>query len=137
MDIFSIFQQDDSQVFQEHGVEEIFDDNYTNLGRVITGVENYLLLDQIYTKKYPEKYQEVRNSIKKTYLLKVMIFLENIDIDQENLVEDFLQEFTLSRITSSLTFLLLYFQDLEYYEKCSVIKKILDKFIREKLYDWY
>lgn len=133
MDIFSIFQQDDSQVFQEHEIQELFNDNYTNLGRVITSVENYLLLDQIYLKKYPQKYEQVRHSIKNSYLLKVLLFLENVNIDQENLIQDFLQEFTLPRITASLTYLLHYFEDIEYYEKCIIIKKILDNFIGEKL----
>jgi hypothetical protein len=136
MDIFSIFQQDDSQVFQEYRMHKLLDDSYTNLGRVITSVENYLLLDQIYSKKYPQKYQEVRDSIKQSYFLKVTTLLESINIEQEGFISDFLTVFAFPRISNSLTYLLEHFQGIEYYEKCATIKKILDKFI-EKKFDPY
>lgn len=132
-DIFSIFQVQDQEVYQDQGVSP-FDDDYTNLGTVITGVENYLILDQMYCFKYPEKYGEVRHSIRKTYLDKLFTFLTKVSLDNSQMVEDFLHEFTISRIAKSLTFLLTFYEKVENYENCIIIKKFLDKFLREKLH---
>jgi len=132
-DIFSIFQVQDQEIYQDQGLD-IFNDDYTNLGTVVTGVENYLILDQMYCFKYPEKYQRVRQSIRKTYLDKLFTFLTKVSIDNSQMVEDFLHEFTINRITKSLTFLLTFYESTEDYENCIIIKKFLDKFLREKLH---
>ena len=86
--LFSIFEKGDEEIYKENNIEELLDNPYVLIGMVVTGVENFYMIDQMYMVKHEED-----------YLNELLIFFENI----------------------------------EHYEKCGKIKQYTDLLIGRKL----
>ena len=65
--LFSIFEQGDEEIYKEHNVLGVLDNPYVLIGMVVTGVENFALIDGMYLLRYEEKYAKVRDGIKYKY----------------------------------------------------------------------
>jgi hypothetical protein len=48
--LFAIFEQGDEKIYKEHGQEEVLKNPYVLLGMVTRGVENYGLMDIMYSR---------------------------------------------------------------------------------------
>ena len=134
--LFSIFEQGDEQIYKEHGVSDTLDNPFVLMGMVVRGVENYLLMNTIYNRRYPEEYKKVSRVIKFKYLNKLFGYLLRIekikDVDRYSVGTSF----NFDDAIGSLGFLLKYYEKIEHYEKCAVIKKYMDKleYTEQKLY---
>lgn len=133
--LFSVFSQGDEEVYKEHNVEELLDNSFVLFGMVVKGVENYFIIDQLYSNRYGEQYERIRESVKLKYLLGLVRYLErieNIPLDTLHILKG---EFGLQAIKYALEGMLNFFERIEYYEQCILLKKYFDIFLEKKLVD--
>jgi hypothetical protein len=130
--LFSIFEQGDEQVYAEYGQEEILKNPYVLMGMVLRGLENWMLIDEMYMKRYPIDYKPVRNKVRWEYNNKLYGYLTRIDIDNPDSVYAIGESFNKVGVSNGLNHLRRYYERYEEYERCSVIKKYLDKLLVSK-----
>ena len=131
--LFSIFEQGDEEIYKENNVQDLLDNPYVLIGMVVTGVENFYLIDKMYSLRHPEEYKRVRESIRLKYFRKLFGYLDRISPVEMDVVYRIGSDFELDRSLDALNDLLYYFQNIEQYEKCAVIKKYTDLLINKKL----
>jgi len=124
--LFSIFEQGDEEIYREYGMEGQLDNPFVLLGMVIRGLENYQLMDMMYMKRYPQHYKEVRNITKYKYYNKLYRYLNRIDSKEFSSVYKIGESFDLVKVMSSLEDMLRFYEGIEQYEKCAVIKRYQD-----------
>jgi len=131
--LFSIFEQGDEEIYKEHNVLGVLDNPYVLIGMVVTGVENFTLIDGMYLLKYEEKYTRVRDGIKYKYYVKLFGYLQRLENSNIEEVYTIGEDYELSRSIDALLDLQIYFQELENYEKCKVISRFSDLLIGKQL----
>lgn len=124
--LFEIFQQGDETVFEEHGMKEVLDSPYVLMGMVVRGVENFHLMDVMYSRQYPKEYKRNRNVIAKKYFSKLFNHLKRIKAKPVDVLTDMEVGFDSTQIVVTLDFLRDYFEKIEHYEKCALIKTYID-----------
>jgi hypothetical protein len=124
--LFSIFEQGDEQVYKEHGMEQALSNPFVLMGMVLKGLENYYMMDLMYTKQYPKEYGNVKEITKYKYYTRLYGYLIRIDTDNFDDIYQIGTSFNVKDTTSGLSLLLYYFEGLEEYEKCAVVKKYID-----------
>jgi len=124
--LFSIFDQGDEAIYQEHNVQDVLKNPFVLMGMVVNGVHNYRLMDIMYTRHYGNKYKSVQKEVKYKYFNKLYNYLLRID------QKDFLPEYKIGESFNGLDALtclnevLFYFEFIEEYEKCARIKMFID-----------
>lgn len=131
--LFSIFDQADDQVYKEHGLEDLLQNPYVVMGTVVTGVENFYLIDKIYCLRFKEEYERVRSGIKLKYFSRLYNYLTEINLEQSNDLYTVGTGFDIDRSLPALKDLLYFFETIEHYEKCALIKKFIDLLYSKKL----
>jgi len=131
--LFDIFEKGDEEIFKEHGVEDLLDNTYILFGMVVRGVENFYIIDQIYTTKYSQHYTQIKDSIKLKYFLGLMNYLERIKDLPTDLVPFMEDEFDKQSIHYAFNELMDLFIEVEYYEKCAILKKYFELFSIKQL----
>ena len=131
--LFSIFEQGDEEIYKEHNVLGVLDNPYVLIGMVVTGVENFALIDGMYLLRYEEKYAKVRESIKYKYYVKLFGYLQRLEGSEIEEIYTVGEDYELSRSIDALLDLQIYFQELENYEKCKVISRFSDLLIGKQL----
>ena len=131
--LFDIFEKGDEQVYKENNVEDVLKNPYVLIGMAVTGVENFYFMDKMYSTKYPEDYKRVREDIKFKYYSKLYGYLSRVKPVELDIVYRIGSDFEIDRSLKAINELLFYFQDLEYYERCSTIKQFSDLLIDRKL----
>jgi hypothetical protein len=124
--LFSIFEQGDEQIYQEYGMEDKLNNQYVLIGMVVKGLENYLIMDIMYTRHYGQDYKRIKSTIKYKYYNKLLGYLKRIDSSNFNEVYKIGESFDRQTVVASLDTLRVYFELLEEYEKCSIIKRYQD-----------
>lgn len=124
--LFSIFEAGDEEVYKENNVESLLDNPYVLMGMVVKGIDNWYLMDIMYKRSYPQEYARVRNSIKLKYYIKLFGYLQRLDVNKFETVYTIGESFNVGEVEDRLGDMLLFFQDLEMYERCAVVKKYLD-----------
>ena len=127
--LFSIFEQGDEEIFKEHGIEEHLQNPFVLMGMVLRGIDNFHMMDLMYMKQYPTHYKKVRNLTKYKYFNKLYSYLQRINSDSFEDIYKIGESFDKVQTKSGLDFLREYFERLEEYEKCAVIKKYIDLLI--------
>lgn len=130
--LFSIFEKGDEEVYKEHGVENVLNNPYVLIGMVVRGLENYSLMDMMYMRSYPEQYKEVRNAVKLKYFNGLYSYLTRIDTTKFEGIYAIGETYDSQDVLFGLDTLLYFFEELEMYEKCAVIKKYMD-LVRESM----
>ena len=131
--LFSIFEQGDEEIYKEHNVLGVLDNPYVLIGMVVTGVENFALIDGMYLLKYKEKYAKVREGIRHKYYIKLFGYLQRLEDSNIEEIYTIGEDYELTRSIDALLELQIYFQKLEYYEKCKVISRFSDLLIGKQL----
>ena len=129
--LFDIFSQGDEAIYKEHGAQDVLDNSFILFGMVIRGVENYYIIDRIYTYKMGKDYDSVRDSIKMKYFNGLVYYLERIDVLQSDTVIELIDEFDYQPIKYALEELLQFYEEKEMYEKCAIIFKFFDIFFKK------
>lgn len=124
--LFSIFDQGDEAVYRENGVEDVLNNPYVLIGMVIRGLENYQIMDKMYTRSYPKEYQEVRDSVKLKYYNNLYQYLLRIDSTSFESVYAIGEAYDIRQVVLGLDTMLYFFEQLEMYEKCFTIKAYID-----------
>ncbi len=125
--LFSLFEQGDEEVYKEHGVEDTLKNPYVILNMVSRGIDNYNIMDMLYTKNHGKAYMKVRQEIQYKYYNRIFHYLDRLELT--NVKErnwGIGDDYELPSIVSSLDHLRIYFENLEKYEKCAIIKKAID-----------
>jgi len=131
--LFSIFEQGDEQVYGEHNMSDTLQNPYVLMGMVLRGVENYLLMDMMYMRQQPHHYQKVRKITKYKYFNKLFSYLTNIDKFDDEIIYKVGESFDSYEVYDALEKLLRFFEEIEQYEKCAIIKKYQDLLKKEVL----
>lgn len=121
--LFSIFEQGDEQIYKEHQLDDVLQNPFVLMGMVLRGIENYNLMDVIYKRQYPKEYIKVREVTKLKYFNKLFSYLQRIDLNNREQIYTIGESFDRESILSGLDVLRVYYERLEHYEKCAVIKK--------------
>lgn len=124
--LFSIFEQGDEEVYKENGVQDTLNNPYVLMGMVLKGLENFGIMDMMYSKRYPEQYKQVKENIKYKYFNKLFNYLTRINLDKLEDVYKIGESFDSERVFISLESLKYYYEDIEQYEKCATIKNFQD-----------
>ena len=124
--LFSIFEQGDEQIYKEHDLEGILDNPYVLIGMTVTGVENFHIIDSMYTIRYGEKYLRVRESIQLKYYSKLFKYLHRIQLPIQHTTYTVGEDYNTLSVIDSLTELQVFFLHLEDYHKVDVIGKFTD-----------
>ena len=124
--LFSIFEQGDEEVYKEHGIEDVLNNPYVLIGMVIRGLENYSIMDRMYMRSYPAQYKEVRDVVKLKYYNGLYSYLTRIDTTKFEGVYAIGETYDSQDVLFGLDTLLYYYEDLEMYEKCAVVKDYMD-----------
>ena len=130
-ELFSIFSQGDQTVYQENSLEEVLDNSFVLFGMVVKGVENYFIIDKIYSTRYGKDYDSPSNSIKLKYFNGLIGYLKRINLSQSDTVLELVDEFGPQAIKYALEELLEFYEEREYYEKCAIIFKFYDLFFKK------
>jgi hypothetical protein len=125
--LFSLFEQGDEEVYKEHGVESALKNPYVILNMVSRAVENYSIMDMLYTKNHGKAYKNVRLEVQYKYFNKIYLYLERLDVSNVKIRNYGIGEsYDLENIVVGLDVLRQYFEDLEKYEKCAIIKNAIN-----------
>jgi len=124
--LFSIFEQGDEMVYKEHGVEDALENPYVLMGMVLRGMENYHIMDVMYTKQYPKQYKKVRKMVQYKYFNKLYLYLTRIEKVTLESVYRIGESFEKGSVFLSLDDLRIFFEEIEEYEKCFIVKKFQD-----------
>jgi hypothetical protein len=131
--LFSIFEKGDEEVYRENNVEDLLDNPYVLIGMVVTGVENFYMIDKMYTLKHEEEYGRVRDKIKLKYFTKLCGYLDRVTPLEMEVAYSIGADYELDRALDAMNELLFFFEDIEMYEKCVKIKEYTDLLISKKL----
>lgn len=131
--LFTIFEQGDQEVFENHGISEVLDNSFVQFGMVVKGVENFYIIDQLYKNRYGKDYERVRESIKLKYLLGLMRYLVRVREIQSDTLHILIDEFGLQSINYALQEMLDFFLEIEYFEQCAILKKYQDIFFEDNM----
>ena len=131
--LFSIFEQGDEEIYREHNVEELLDNPYVLIGMVVSGVENFYLIDKMYTLKHEEEYGRVRDKVKLKYYTKLYRYLDRIAPLEMDIIYKIGSDFEVNRSIDAISDLMFFFEDIEHYEKCAKIKLYSDLLVNKKL----
>ena len=123
--LFSIFEKGDEEVYEEHGVTDVLDNPFVLMGMVLRGLENYKLMDILYQRNYPDEYKLKEPYIKFKYYNRMYGYLTRIEWNSFEDIYKIGQSFDALATYASLEDLMYYFEKIEHYEKCAVIKKFL------------
>ena len=129
--LFNIFEQGDEQIYQEHGMEDQLTNPFVLMGMVLRGIDNYRMMDMMYLKQYPGPYKKVRGITKYKYYNKLYSYLTRIDSLNFNKVYRIGESFEIGEVYSCLDLLRVYYEEIEQYEKCAVIKKYIELLVEK------
>lgn len=124
--IFEVFNQGDEQVYEQAGMKFLMEDDTVLLNTVVRGIESFWKLDDIYTNKYPDQYETVRERVKVKYFNKMYKYLTRINLKKLEPFFDTVGDLGYGTVENSLQEYMEHFIELEQYEKCAKIKKVLD-----------
>lgn len=124
--LFSIFDVGDEEVYKENNVEELLDNPFVLLGMVVRGVDNWHLMDILYTRKQGEEYTNVREKVQLQYFTKLCKYLTRLDFNKFETVYTIGDSFDRDEVEKALNIVLDVFIAHEHYEKCIIVKKFLD-----------
>ena len=126
--LFDLFAYDDCQVLNDNGIDNQSQDILTTFGGVIKGVENYYILDYLYTNRYGKTYVCVREKLQVKYFTNLVQSLKDIGNIPSDTVQAIIDEFGIPAIDYALNELVNCFIQIEQYDKCAIVHKFILKF---------
>lgn len=127
--LFSIFEQGDESIYKEHGMEDTLKNPFVLMGMVLRGMENYHIMDVMYKKQYPKQYAKVRKNVQYKYFNKLYSYLARVEKVTAESVYKIGESFDKGSMFLGLDNLRLFFESIEEYEKCHLIKCFQDLII--------
>ena len=131
--LFSIFEQGDEEIYKEHNAEDVLNNPYVLIGMVVTGVDNFHLLDKMYLLKHQEDYSRVRENVKLKYYNRLFRYLKRIEVKSVMDVYDIGLDYDIDASLECLNDMLYFYERLEMYEKCAIVMQFTDLLYGKKL----
>ncbi len=131
--LFSIFEQGDEEIYKEHNAEDVLNNPYVLIGMVVTGVDNFHLLDKMYLLKHQEDYSRVRENVKLKYYNRLFRYLKRIEVKSVMDVYDIGLDYDIDASLECLNDMLYFYERLEVYEKCAIVMQFTDLLYGKKL----
>lgn len=125
--IRDLFTKKDEQFYKEHNLLEELQDPFVLFNVVVRGVSQYNLLDEVYTNKFPEQYGVIRDGIRTRQFDYLFDLLQKVSLEERDIFSRTKEDLGKDVVEESLSQLMQHFIELEAYEKCSVLKKYLEK----------
>ena len=129
--LFSIFEAGDEQVYKENGIQDMLKNPFVLMGMVLQGLQSYHLMDIMYRRNFPEEYKRVAEGIKYKYYSRLYGYLNRIDSDKFETVYNIGQSFDKEDVFVGLEELRTYFENIEEYEKCAIIRNYTELLIEK------
>src|SRR6056300_696032 len=123
--LFSLFEKGDEEIYKEHQQEDVLQNPFVLMGMVVRGLENFYVMDGMYSRSYGKRYTDNKPSIRYEYFNKMLGYLKRIDLDNIDTLYTVGESFQKGEVDLSLNHLLKYFKKIEEYEKCAVILKYI------------
>jgi len=76
--IFEVFNQGDEIIYRNAGLEHVMDEDVILLNTAVRGIENYWKLDEIFSNKQGERYEDIRMQVKIKYFNKMYGYLKKV-----------------------------------------------------------
>ena len=130
--IFEVFNQGDEIIYRNAGLEHVMDEDVILLNTAIRGIENYWKLDEIFSNKQGERYEDIRMQVKVKYFNKMYGYLKKVGMRKLEPFFDTVGDLGYGTVENSLKEYLDHFIEVEEYEKCVIIHKLLN--VVRKLY---
>lgn len=127
--LFSIFEAGDEQVYKENGIDDMLKNPFVLMGMVLQGLQSYHLMDIMYKRNFPTEYKRVAEGIKYKYYSRLYGYLNRIESDKFETIYTIGDTFDKEDVFIGLEELRTYFEGIEEYEKCIVIKKYTELLI--------
>lgn len=118
---FSIESKTDEQGFNSESEKNEF-----LFRKAILGAETYEFMDIMYLKTYKERYREISSNVKYKHFNKLFLLLTKVDLADKETLKKATHILDEKVVLENLDKMMYYFQDLEEYEKCALIKKFSD-----------
>ena len=131
--LFDIFTLSDEEVYEEHSQQEQLKNPFVLMGMVLRGLENWIMLDQMYCQKYPKQYSSVRNKIRNKYNDRLITLLNDINWDKYETIYSIGESYERREVENGLNHLIKYYEKLEDYEKCAILVKYLSLLYMDKV----
>lgn len=131
--LFSIFEQGDEEIYKEHNAEDVLNNPYVLIGMVVTGVDNFHLLDKMYLLKHQEDYSRVRENVKLKFYNRLFRHLKRIEVESVRDVYDIGLDYDIDASLECLNDMLYFYERLEMYEKCAIVMQFTDLLYGKKL----
>jgi hypothetical protein len=80
----------------------------------------------MYSRQYPKEYKRNRKAIAVKYFSKLFTYLNRIEDHPIKVIEEMENGFDLTQIIVALDFLREFFEKMEHYEKCALLKTYID-----------
>lgn len=129
--LFEIFDQGDHDIYTQYDIVGDVDNTFIIFGSVIMGVSNFSLIDQIYSNRYQNHYNNVRQSVQLKYFTTLAKSLHRLGDIPPDTVNSLIDEFKLPTINYALNEMLEVFEQVEQYEQCIIIAKYLQLFSKK------
>ncbi len=129
--LFASFIPSDEDIYTQHGVEYLFDDNLILLATVIVSVDQYSILEKIYENKYKESFSPIREKVKLKYFKGLVEYLRRIDLSKGDKLLQLKDEFDIDLIRYSFDEMIGFLETYEYYEDCALILKFKQLFFTQ------
>lgn len=123
--LFSLFEKGDEEIYKEHGQEEVLKNPYVLMGMVVKGLENFYIMDGMYSRTYGKSYTEGKPRVRYEYFNKLYTYLTRINLDSIDTVYSIGESFQKGEVDMCLNHLRKYFEKIEEYEKCAVLMKYI------------
>lgn len=130
--IFEVFNQGDEIIYRNAGLEHVMDEDVILLNTAIRGIENYWKLDEIFSNKQGERYEDIRLQVKIKYFNKMYGYLQKVGMRKLEPFFDTVGDLGYGTVENSLNEYLEHFIEIEEYEKCVIVHKLLN--VVRKLY---
>ena len=124
--LFSLFEKGDEEIYREHGQEEVLKNPFVLMGMVVRGLENYYIMDRMYSRQYGKHYTDRKQTVRYEYFNKMYGYLKRINLDETEDIYTIGESFQKGEVDLCLNHLRKYFENIEEYEKCEIIKKYVD-----------
>ena len=124
--VFSAFDATDEEVFVQERMLDLLENPYVLMGIVVRGVENYYLLDTMYSKKYGEQWDNIKYQIKHKYFTRLVQYLYRINFNTYEFRYMIGKDFDKESVSLALNNMIDFFLLTEEYEHCGAIKKYVD-----------
>lgn len=110
----------------EQGFNSESEKNEFLFRKAILGAETYEFMDIMYLKTYKERYREISSNVKYKHFNKLFLLLTKVDLADKETLKKATHILDEKVVLENLDKMMYYFQDLEEYEKCALIKKFSD-----------